>query len=420
MTGSTAHRERGITGAQAAAVAPHTAALALALLLGLQPVITDLYLPALPLLARDLAAPMSAVQLTMSALILAFGLSQLVWGPLSDRFGRRPILLGSLGLLVLASIGASTAPDIGWLIAWRVAQGASMAAAVVCARAMVRDLYEPHQGVRVMSLGLSGLGGLAIAAPLLGGLLAMAGGWRASLAAVASFALIVLLYVWRVLPETLATRNPRALHGPTLVRNARQVLAHPGFRAWATLTAATYGGLFTILAGSSFVYMAVLGLTPAQYGLVMASGSLAFVVGTFFCRRWLLRLGLTGAVRRGACFSLAGGLGMLACSLAPSGGSLAFVVASHWLFFFGHGIHQPCGQAGAVGPFPQMAGMAAALAGCLLALTAFVVGLWLGQALDGTLRPLGMGLAFWAAVIATIAWTTVQRHGDMRRAELAK
>ena len=220
MTGSTAHRERGITGAQAAAVAPHTAALALALLLGLQPVITDLYLPALPLLARDLAAPMSAVQLTMSALILAFGLSQLVWGPLSDRFGRRPILLGSLGLLVLASIGASIAPDIGWLIAWRVAQGATMAAAVVCARAMVRDLYEPHQGVRVMSLGLSGLGGLAIAAPLLGGLLAMAGGWRVSLAAVASFAVIVLLYVWRVLPETLATRNPRALQGPTLARTA--------------------------------------------------------------------------------------------------------------------------------------------------------------------------------------------------------
>jgi MFS transporter, DHA1 family, multidrug resistance protein len=420
MTGSTAHRERGITGAQAAAVAPHTAALALALLLGLQPVVTDLYLPALPLLGRELAAPMSAVQLTMSALILAFGLSQLIWGPLSDRFGRRPILLGSLGLLVLASIGASTAPDIGWLIAWRVAQGACMAAAVVCARAMVRDLYEPHQGARVMSLGLSGLGGLAIAAPLLGGLLAMAWGWRASLAAVASFAVIVLLYVWRVLPETLATRNPRALHAPTLARNARQVLAHPGFRAWATLTSATYGGLFTLLAGSSFVYMAVLGLTPAQYGMVMASGSLAYVVGTFFCRRWLLRLGLIGAVRRGACFSLAGGLGMLACSLSPALTSVPLVLVSQWMFAFGHGIHQPCGQTGAVGPFPQMAGVASALAGCLLALTAFAVGLWLGQALDGTLRPLGGGLAFWGAATAAIAWTAVQRHGDTRRVELAQ
>lgn len=392
-------------------VAPHTAAIALTLLLGLQPVITDLYLPALPLLARELGAPMSAAQLTMSALILAFGLSQLAWGPLSDRFGRRPILLCSLLLLVLSSIGASAAPGIGWLIAWRVAQGASMAAAVVCARAMVRDLYQPHEGTRVMSLGLSGLGGLAIAAPLLGGVLAMAGGWRASLAAVAAFALIVLLYVWRALPETLVARNPRALHGPTLLRNACQVLAHRGFRAWATLTSATYGGLFTLLAGSSFVYMGMLGLTPTQYGMAMASGSASYVIGTFFCRRWLLRLGLVGAVRRGAWFSLVGGLGMLACSLSPALASVPLVLVSQWLFAFGHGIHQPCGQTGAVGPFPQMAGVASALAGCLLALIAFGVGLWLGQSMDGSLRPLGMGLAFWGALTAAIAWTTVQRHG---------
>ena len=392
-------------------VAPHTAAIALTLLLGLQPVITDLYLPALPLLARELGAPMSAAQLTMSALILAFGLSQLAWGPLSDRFGRRPILLCSLLLLVLSSIGASAAPGIGWLIAWRVAQGASMAAAVVCARAMVRDLYQPHEGTRVMSLGLSGLGGLAIAAPLLGGVLAMAGGWRASLAAVAAFALIVLLYVWRALPETLVARNPRALHGPTLLRNACQVLAHRGFRAWASLTSATYGGLFTLLAGSSFVYMGMLGLTPTQYGMAMASGSASYVIGTFFCRRWLLRLGLVGAVRRGAWFSLVGGLGMLACSLSPALASVPLVLVSQWLFAFGHGIHQPCGQTGAVGPFPQMAGVASALAGCLLALIAFGVGLWLGQSMDGSLRPLGMGLAFWGALTAAIAWTTVQRHG---------
>ena len=394
-------------------VAPHTAAIALTLLLGLQPVITDLYLPALPLLARELGAPMSAAQLTMSALILAFGLSQLAWGPLSDRFGRRPILLCSLLLLVLSSIGASAAPGIGWLIAWRVAQGASMAAAVVCARAMVRDLYQPHEGTRVMSLGLSGLGGLAIAAPLLGGVLAMAGGWRASLAAVAAFALIVLLYVWRALPETLVARNPRALHGPTLLRNACQVLAHRGFRAWATLTSATYGGLFTLLAGSSFVYMGMLGLTPTQYGMAMASGSASYVIGTFFCRRWLLCLGLVGAVRRGAWFSLVGGLGMLACSLSPALASVPLVLVSQWLFAFGHGIHQPCGQTGAVGPFPQMAGVASALAGCLLALIAFGVGLWLGQSMDGSLRPLGMGLAFWGALTAAIAWTTVQRHGRL-------
>ena len=397
--------------ARSAALAPHTVATALALLLGLQPVLTDLYLPALPLLARELAAPMSAVQLTMSALILAFGLSQLVWGPVADRFGRRPVLLGSLVLLVVAGIGAALASRIGWLIFWRVAQGATMAAAVVCARAMVRDLYEPQQGARVMSLGLSGLGLLAVGSPLVGGALAMTLGWRSTLVTVACFSLIVLVFVWRALPETLAQRNPRALHGPTLAGNTVQVLSHPTFRAWALLVTATYGGLFTILAASSFTYIDVLGLTPAQYGLAMALGSMAYLAGTFFCRRWLLRSGLLGAVRRGAVFSLAGALGMLGCALLPALASVPLVLGAQCLFAFGHGIHQPCGQTGAVGPFPQMAGVASALAGCMLALVAFVIGLWLGQAMDGTLRPMALGVAFWGTMTAVVAWTLVQRHG---------
>jgi DHA1 family bicyclomycin/chloramphenicol resistance-like MFS transporter len=404
------------TAARAPLVSPQTAALALALLLGLQPVMTDLYLPALPLLARELAAPMSATQLTMSALILAFGLAQLVWGPVADRYGRRPVLLGNLSLLLLASLAATTASHIGWLIVWRAAQGATMAAAVVCARAMVRDLYEPSQGTHVMSLGLSGLGLLAICAPLCGGVLATALGWRSALAAVACFAAIVLVFVWRALPETLAARDLRALHGPTLAGNVGQVLRHPTFRAWAFLVTATYSGLFTLLAASSFAYIDVLGLTPAQYGLAMASGSLSYVLGTFFCRRWLLRMGLLGAVRRGAVFTLAGAMGMSLCAWAPSLASVPLLLGAQWLYVFGHGIHQPCGQAAAVGPFPQMAGVASALAGCLLALTAFAVGLWLGQAMDGTLRPMASGIAFWGVVTAAIAWTLVQRHGVAAKA----
>ena len=182
-------------------------------------------------------------------------------------------------------------------------------------------------------------------------------------------------------------------------------------RAWALLISATYGGLFTLLSASSFVYIEVLGLTPAQYGLAMASGSLSYLFGTFICRRWLLRVGLIGAVRRGALFSLLGGLGMLACALLPALTTVPLVLAAQWLFAFGHGIHQPCGQTGAVGPFPQMAGLAAALAGCMLALTAFGVGLWLGWAMDGTLAPMAFGIAFWGGATAAIAWTLVQRHG---------
>ena len=387
------------------------AATLIALLLGLQPVLTDVYLPALPRIAEGLSAPRAAVQQTMSALILAFGLMQLVWGPVADRFGRRPVLLTSLALLVAASVGAALARDIGALIAWRTAQGAALAAAVVCARAMVRDLYEPYQGAHVMSWALSGLGVIAVAAPLSGGLLVAAFGWRAALTAVALVAMVALgMVAWR-LPETLAAPNPHALRLGVLWRNARTVVAHRSFRAWALLVAATYGGLFILLSATSYAYIGQLGMSSAQYGATMAGGSCVYLVGTFVCRRWLRRSGLRGAVKRGAAFTLAGGLGMGACGLlaAPP---LPLVLACHALFTFGHGMHQPCGQAGAVGPFPQMAGVASALAGCFLALVAFGVGLWLGFAMDGTLRPIGLGLAFWGTATAAVAWTLVQRHGE--------
>jgi DHA1 family bicyclomycin/chloramphenicol resistance-like MFS transporter len=396
--------------APAPAVPAAVAALSLALLLGLQPVVTDLYLPALPQLARDLDAPMAATQLTMSALILAFGLAQLVWGPVADRWGRRPVLLGSLALFTLASVGAALAPTIGVLVAWRAAQGAAMAAAVVCARAMVRDLYEPQQGAHVMSKGLSGLGVIALASPLIGGALAAAGGWRAALATVALAVAAVFVFVWRVLPETNRRLDPQATRVGPLARTAARVLRHPTFVAWASLVAATYGGLFTILASSAFVYIEVLGLSPALYGVALGSGSVSYLVGTFVCRRWLMRHGLTGAVRRGAAFTLAGGVSMAA--LAATGvASVWAVLLPQWLFAFGHGIHQPCGQAGAVGPFPQSAGVASAIAGFVLAATAFAVGLWLGVALDGTVRPMAYTLCFWSVATALVGWTLVQRHG---------
>lgn len=387
------------------------AAVVMALLLGLQPVTTDLYLPALPLLARELAAPMSAAQLTMSLVLLAFGFGQLLMGPLSDRFGRRPVLLGGLALHTLASTGAALSPTIGMLIAFRALQGVGLAASVVCARAMVRDLYEPHEGAHVMAWALSGLGVIALLSPILGGALTGWLGWRAPLAAVATIGgLSAMVVAWRV-PETVLRRDPRALSPGPLARTCLAVLRHPGFRAWASLVSATYGGLFLLLAGSSFVYIGVLGLSPWGYGLAMASASLSYLLGTFHCRRLLARRGLSGAVRQGALFTLAGGLGMAALGLAGRH-EIAGVLVAHWLYSFGHGIHQPCGQAGAVGAFPQSAGVASALAGFLLALAAFGAGLWLGVALDGTLRPLGLGLGFWAIVTATIAWTLVQRHGE--------
>ena len=392
-------------------MSPATVVLALALLLGLQPITTDLYLPALPLLARDLHAPMSSVQLTMSVLLLAFGLAQLVMGPLSDRFGRRPVLLGGLSLYTLASLGATWAPDIATLIAMRGVQGVGMAASVACGRAMVRDLYEPHEGAHIMSRGLSGLGMIAILAPTLGGLLAAFAGWRAAMGLVSALGLGFGLFIAFKVPETAPVLNPRALSPGPLLANFRTVLAHPTFRAWTALISATYGGLFVLLAGSAFVYTGPLGLPAWGYGLAMASASVAYVLGTFYCRRLLPRIGLAGAVWRGGWFTLAGGSGMLALGLADVRPVLPMLV-THWLYSFGHGLHQPCGQAGSVGAFPHMAGVASALSGFALALTAFCVGLWMGHAMDGSLRMLSIGVFSAAVATTTVAWTLVQRYGD--------
>ena len=397
-------------------ISPLRAALALALLLGLQPITTDLYLPALPTLQRDLQAPMSAVQLTMSLLLLAFGCAQLLIGPLSDRYGRRPVLLLSLALYSVASLGASLAAGITGLIAMRALQGVGLAGSVVCARAMVRDLYPPTEGARVLSRGLSGLGLIAIAGPVLGGLLAASFGWRATMVAVTASGVLTWLYVWRSLPETAPALNPQATDWRPLGRTLALIAGHRGFRAWTALIASTYGGLFVLLAGSSFVYIGTLGLPPWGYGLAMATASLSYLLGTVACRRLLGVHGLAGTVRLGGYFTLAGGMGMLALGLGgaqlPAACLLAGVLLAHCLYTFGHGIHQPCGQASAVGAFPQAAGVASALSGFTLALTAFFVGLWLGQVLDGSLRAMAVVLAFWSGVTCTVAWTLVQRDGE--------
>jgi MFS transporter, DHA1 family, multidrug resistance protein len=398
----------GAAAAAAPVVSVSLAAFALALLLGLQPLSTDVYLPALPMLTRDLAAPMSQVQLTMSALILAFGIAQMFWGPLADRIGRKPVLLMGLTLYTLASWACVFANTIEALVVWRTCQGAAMAAAVVCARAIVRDLYEPIQGAQVMALALSGLGVIALLGPLVGGAAAAGWGWHAPLMIVASFGGLTLLFVALRLPETLRTRNPAATQLAPMARQWWAVARHPVFIAWALLVACTYGGLFTILAASSFAYIDVLRLSPAEYGVAMAVGSASYLAGTFVCRRWIKRHGMAGAVWRGAWFTLAGGV-LMAGGVALGVRAVWVVLVPQCLFLFGHGLHQPCGQAGVVGPFPRAAGAASALAGLLLALVAFGIGRWLGVAMDGSLRPLAYSLGFWALLTWAVALCLVPR-----------
>ncbi len=397
-------------------MSPGFVVLVLSLLLGIQPVTTDLYLPALPSLTEGFGAPLSQAQLTLTTLLLAFGASQLVWGPLSDRFGRRPILLWGLGAYTLASIGCALAASMPLLIGWRTVQGAAMGAGVMAARAIVRDLYTPEAGARVMSKGLTGLGVIACLCAPVGGLLSDVLGWRYALTMLAVFGAASLAVVaWRF-EETVPRKNPLALRPRLLLATWLSILRHPTFLAYSALATASYAGLFTFLASSSFVFIKVLGLSRTQYGMVMFSMAIVYIVGTFMCRRLLPRYGVRRSVAIAGAITLAGGtlLGVLA--LAGVQNSWA-IMLPYYLFMLAHGVHQPCGQSGAVAPFPHAAGAASALNGFLMMTAAFVVGGWVGWRLeDGTVFALTNGVWFWSACIAGLAWTVVHKHGEPRRA----
>jgi DHA1 family bicyclomycin/chloramphenicol resistance-like MFS transporter len=384
---------------------------ALAVLMGLQPVTTDLYLPALPDLQTDLHASMTGAQLTLSALLLSFGLSQLFIGPLTDRFGRRPLLLWGLALYGLAALGGALAPDIQRLVALRAVQGVGLAASLVCARAMVRDLFDPREGAHVMARALTGLGVIALAGPMVGALLASHAGWRATFVASAVFAALAWLLVALKIPETLAQPNPDATRARPLWEAWWRIMRHPAFRAWTLLIAFTYGAIYCFLAGSAFLYIRVLGTSRLDYGFCISAVTGTYILGTFFCQQRLRQLGLKRTVKRGAYFTLLGAAGLAGMALSGHFTPWSVTLAS-MAIAFGHGHHQPCAQAAVVGPFPRHAGTASALAGFLMSALAFGISAWLAAVMGAR----GVGLlgtqAAFAALTAWVAWTWVQRHGE--------
>jgi DHA1 family bicyclomycin/chloramphenicol resistance-like MFS transporter len=372
---------------------PHLAHAPLALLipvfLMMQPLSTDLYLASLPGLTEAFDAPAATVQLTLSLFVLGFGAAQLVVGPLSDRFGRRPVVLSGLALYLLATVLCWAAPSIGTLIAARFLQALGCCAAVVIARAIVRDAYTPEQGTRVIARASSWMSLAPLLGPILGSHLEAGFGWRAAFVALGllSGALLVLT-AWR-LPETNAAKDPGATQWKGVLRNYRAVLGARAFWAHALPGALSYGAIFAFIAGSPFVLIRVLHVPAAWFGYCFAFGVSGYLAGTIVCRRLLGTQTAASVFRIGSTLSLLSGAGFAVA--AWSGAAPWWLVTlAMFLTMLAHGINFPIAQSGSVSPFPLLAGTAAGLMGALTMLIAFVVGLAVGASHDGTALPLAL------------------------------
>ncbi|HJU72050.1 MAG TPA: multidrug effflux MFS transporter [Paucimonas sp.] len=355
----------------------------------MQPLSTDLYLASLPGLSSVFNVPPSTVQLTLSLFVTGFGSAQLVIGPLSDRFGRRPVLLGGLTLYVAASAWCALSQSIGMLIAARFLQALGCCSGVIIARALVRDAYAPDDSVRVTAKASTWLSIAPLAGPILGSYLQVRFGWRAAFVVHALFSACVLAATFLRLPETNMHKNPRATELSGLLANYRIVLGAREFWAYALPGALSYGAIFSFISGSSFVLIQVLNVPTAMFGYCFAFAVSGYLGGTIVCRRLLPHFGAARTLQIGTAMTFAAGAFFLAAVVAGVAHWSLMLVAM-FLTMSAHGINFPIAQSGSVAPFPKQAGTAAGLAGALYMAVALVVGSVVGATHNGTLYPLAI------------------------------
>ena len=375
---------------------PDTLALTalLALLTAVGPMSVDLYLPSLPELGRVFGASVPQVQLTLSGYLLCFAIGQIVFGPISDHVGRKPVLLAALSLYVAVCLSCMFATSIEMLIALRCLQALGVAGAPVLARAIVRDLY---QGVRA-GRELARMGSITalapVVAPSLGGILQSTFGWRASFLGMAALGLCAIVLVIRLLPETMKQPPKHPMSLLSIIRGYGMFLRHRTFRIYLAIVSASYGGLFAWISGSSFVLQDLYGLSPLLFGLVFAAATLGYGLGTLLAARLVVRIGIDRTIVYGGVALAAGGLAM-AAAIALGATSPAALAIPMALYLCGLGLAMPQSMAGALMPFPERAGAASSLLGFLQQATASAIGIVVGQMLGSSALPL-------AAIIAAM------------------
>lgn len=349
----------------------------------LGPLTVDMYLPALPALTREFTADVAEVQLTLSVYLAGFAGAQLVAGPLSDRFGRRPLLVGGTALYIAASIACALAPGIAFLIAARFVQSLGVCAGMVVARAAVRDVWGRDGAASVFAYMGTAMALAPLLAPMAGGLIAIGYGWRVIFAVLALFGAALLYVTATGMAETNAHKSPDAMKPARLLGNYRRLAASRLYLAYVLTGSAAFAGLFAFISGSPFVLVDFLGLSPPAYGLSFGLVAAGFMVGSTVSGRLARRVGIDRLIRAGVILCLVGGAMALGMPLAL-GPSVAVVIGPMVVFLAGFGLVAPNAMAGALGPYPEMAGAASALLGFTQMSLAAVAGAAVGQLHDGT------------------------------------
>ena len=374
---------------------PDTLALTilLAALTAAGPLSTDMYIPSMPDIGRGLGASVAQVQLTISCYLIGFAIGQVLYGPLSDRHGRKPVLLGAIGLFVAASAACALAPSVELLIAARVAQAIGAAGLAVLARAIVRDLYEGPRAGRELSLMGAIMAIAPVVAPIVGGVVHAAAGWRSSFAILVVLGAAAAIAVYRALPETNTRLAPERVSLVSIARSFRLFMDNRGFLAHLGMAALSYAGLFAWISASPFVLQDIHGLSPAAFGFTFAIGSLGFLAGTSLAARIVPRAGIDRTLGLGA-FALAAGGVAMALAVASGCDNVATLVLPMALYLAGLGLTLPQAMAGALTPFPDHAGAASSMVGMAQQLAAALVGALVGQMLSDSARPMAYALAF--------------------------
>lgn len=364
----------------------------LALLTALGPLSTDMYLPSLPSIASDLSASASQTQLTLSVFLFGFAVGQFFYGPISDRVGRKPVLLTGLVLFTLASLGCALAPDIESLIVLRFFQALGASGPVVLARAIVRDLYEGSRAGRELSRMASIMGVVPAIAPVIGSLLTPFGGWRVTFFLALACGVALTVTVAFQLGESLPRKTPNAVSFGSILRGFLSLLEHPGYRVYTMLSMLGYGGLFAFISGSSFVLQNIYGLGQLGFAFSFAFVVVGYIGGTFLAQHWVSRRGLDGTILIGvSCLALGGSLMILLVAFGVT--SYMAIVGPMAVYGAGVGLTMPQAMASALMPFPDRAGAASSLLGICQMSFAALLGIALGQHLDGSALPLPIAVA---------------------------